>query len=387
MTTDGGQVAITGFKLQVLVALLDSFPTSDWESFSIEPLGVDDVDVIWKYHGGVEDHVQVKHSVNPFTPGVIRAHVRSMLRRRRTPRRRTLVLVGTGRSVTVDGVEVLVRVNDEDALLSDAASKAHRWLECHTSAPRHQVVRDRTLRIAKELLWDAGKGREWSRQAFVAMVWSELTAPVRERPTSIAPLELEVRRTVVIEGDGGGHDYIRCTLVNPTSEHVTLDSFHVVLTDARSVSVVKVGYGDATPGWDYGRDDRGDFAVWFHWWVLRVEPNSRRTYVVDLRRSRVASFLDGVWRFGDPFTPTQQIASARVEVVFPDTGRIVAPTCRSATPRTATWLLSTAPDVREVDAQLYVDPSAAEDPQVAAIMQGVAADFVAALPHHSLDGG
>lgn len=59
---DGGQVAITGFTFQAVIAVLDSVTSKPWAQMTIEPTGSTKVDIRWVLADGTVEHVQVKHS-------------------------------------------------------------------------------------------------------------------------------------------------------------------------------------------------------------------------------------------------------------------------------------------------------------------------------------
>ena len=69
----GGSVAIRGFLVQTLIALLDTLEDKPpWTSVTLEPdVDSEKIDILWKYKDKTKA-VQVKSSQNPFTKNNIR---------------------------------------------------------------------------------------------------------------------------------------------------------------------------------------------------------------------------------------------------------------------------------------------------------------------------
>ncbi|MEQ1567179.1 MAG: hypothetical protein ABMA64_16180 [Myxococcota bacterium] len=355
MTPDGGQVAITGFKLQVVIALIDSLREPDWIRMTIEPPGLDHVDVLWVYTDDEVDHVQVKHSKNTFKPGLVKRVTKAMAARPERVRQRRLVLLGPGQSEPVsNGVAVVYRVNDLDALLADAAMKAGLWVESRGLPQPPSAVREGVQRAAERLLWLAGGGRTWSRDDVVRLLWDEVVGHPDHSEVPTAPLVLEIRRTVVIHSDGRGDDYVRCLVRNPTDEPRGFRKpfFHFTLTDPGTATLVRVGDGEpgvprAVPG-----KRPGGFAVGLE---LRAPVPARdsRMYAVHLQRSPVAALEGREWVFSDPLTETGDEAHPfNVDVIFPVRGVIRAARTAAISPMTASWRLVTGPEDRPVRARL-----------------------------------
>jgi hypothetical protein len=66
----GGDVALRGFLVQTLIALLEALKDDPpWTSVTLEPnLDSEKVDILWVYQDGTKKAVQVKSSKNPFSP-------------------------------------------------------------------------------------------------------------------------------------------------------------------------------------------------------------------------------------------------------------------------------------------------------------------------------
>lgn len=382
MSTGGGQIAITGFKLQVVIALIDSLREPGWTRMTIEPPGIEQVDVLWVYADDEVDHVQVKHSKNAFKPGLVKKVTKAMAARPERVRQRRLVLLGPGQSEpVVNGVAVVYRVNDLDALLADAAVKAGLWVETRGLPQPTSVLREGVQRAAERLLWMAGGGRTWSRDDLVHLLWAEVVGHPDHSEVRTAPLVLEVRRTIVIHADGRGDDYVRCLVINPTDEPRGFRKpfFHFTLTDPGTATLVRVGDGEpgvprAVPG-----KRPGGFAVGLELRAL-VPARDTRMYAVHLRRSPIAAVDEGEWCFSDPLTETgNDTHPFNVDVIFPVRGVIRAAGAAAISRMAASWRLVTGPEDRPVRARL-IRPrvSKSKDPAAVGLLAAAERDLDAA---------
>ena len=91
----GGSLAIRGYLVQTVVALLEALDTDkDWLSVTLEPDHVSEkIDILWQYPGKVKA-VQVKSSVNPFEDAAVKGWARD-LEASRDADEYQLILVGT----------------------------------------------------------------------------------------------------------------------------------------------------------------------------------------------------------------------------------------------------------------------------------------------------
>ena len=75
----GGPVAIRGYLVQTLVALLEALDADkDWISVTLEPPDhvSEKIDILWQYPGKIKA-VQVKSSINPFEDADVKQWARS----------------------------------------------------------------------------------------------------------------------------------------------------------------------------------------------------------------------------------------------------------------------------------------------------------------------
>lgn len=178
LLTSGGNVALRGYRFQVMVAVLQGFQRFDWTSVSIEPksFGADGtqdagsfeaVDIYWRHGTDLKRYVQVKSSINSIGNADIEAWAKKV---GETPGPAELELVALGcfkSNVKTDetrhGVLVRCRPNDEE-LLSYACS----WLLANALkrmrlSPRLEAIPDILQYLTAQLFEASVDGREWSQ--------------------------------------------------------------------------------------------------------------------------------------------------------------------------------------------------------------------------------
>ena len=105
----GGPVAIRGYLVQTLVALLEALDNKDWLSVTLEPDHVSEkIDLLWEYPGSTKA-VQVKSSVNPFEDAAVNRWARD-LEASKGADEYELILVGVASKPAVAKARCLGRV-------------------------------------------------------------------------------------------------------------------------------------------------------------------------------------------------------------------------------------------------------------------------------------
>lgn len=129
-----GQYSIKGYLYQSLVALLDSFKT-DWESVCVEPNDESEkVDIRWNYSDGRIVVVQVKSSINNFTPSAIKKWARELSDSTPNASEYRLILIGNVAGNVGDKIEdVLVERKNMsiDDYQSIIMQKINSFYECN----------------------------------------------------------------------------------------------------------------------------------------------------------------------------------------------------------------------------------------------------------------
>ncbi len=214
--TGGGSVAIRGFLVQTLVALLEVVkPESSFTEITLEPaMGDDQFDFLWKNKDG-SHATQVKSTVNSFTKADVEKWA-AKLRKARTDEECTLTLVGNIPSGLVGsraiaGVFIETKNLHLGDLVEQAAQRLAKFLESEqmpagTALQREMVVHALTSRL--EHL--ATKSEPLSRESFLGL----LRQWINSAPKGYAQVDLshfEVQK------------YAPAELVGRTNETALLD--------------------------------------------------------------------------------------------------------------------------------------------------------------------
>lgn len=361
---DGGQVAITGFSVQVAIAILDALSTDDftWSSMTIEPTSettdYQKVDIRWAGVQGSRDrHVQVKHSRRGFTATKVMRWCEE-LAAGCAPASLQLVLVGAPTSALSSrtshaGVEVVVRPMELGDMLELVAHRLGRLGERAGRRPDGSQLDHAAQNLTGRLLLEAARGVTWERSALLDFMVGFL--PLGPPSTSlILPLRVRLFRTVVISGAGMVEEHVRFEYQNPTSQAQPIPFVQLVVTDPGDCTVLEVGDSLAGPlptdhyGWGYN-DDKTRFVAGMKP-RLPVPPSGALLTGFHIQRTRGASsFAAGMLAFNDPLCATAQPFEADVVVVFPDCGHIEAWNAETSL-RVARWRVTTGSSPVELSA-------------------------------------
>lgn len=176
---DGGQVAITGFAVQVVVALLDSLAVPGWTEVTIEPTSNSDeyekVDILWRFPDAGVEFVQVKRSKNSFASNKVQEWA-DEIRNTVPARKKRLVLVGVPSAGGMalmsnsDGITIEVVPSEFDVLLDACSHRIQVHLErLRITSTAHSSAKA-ALALAGRLLLDARYGRTWKRPDIEAAI-------------------------------------------------------------------------------------------------------------------------------------------------------------------------------------------------------------------------
>jgi len=204
---DGGQAAITGFAVQIAVAVLDSF-SSDWIQLTIEPSSETDeftkVDILWRFPNGEVEFTQVKQSKNAFGKGMIQQWAEE-IQNTGPARVKRLVLVGSpsagGIGITSKFRDVTVEIIPPPfAVLLDAcAHRVRKYLEETGFVTTSTQCEEITKFLIGRLLLDAKDGRVWDRMQLESAIWRPFAAPLI--PSSDRIVKIGLGRLVVFTPD------------------------------------------------------------------------------------------------------------------------------------------------------------------------------------------
>lgn len=174
---NGGQVALTGFKLQVLWTLMEGFLRDDWRAVTVEPTDEDGslgkVDIRWELLGA-ERHDQVKSTVNTFGEGDVRRWAAELQGTSSAEERRLILLgvpaSGVRPSCILGDVEVRVRARDEETLAHAAAYLMERLCREVGIRPAYGGTESLLELILGLVLARASRGHRWTREELVAQI-------------------------------------------------------------------------------------------------------------------------------------------------------------------------------------------------------------------------
>jgi hypothetical protein len=174
---DAGQVAMSGFAMQVLFAVLDGLTSEDWVSLTVEPHDEDGsrnfekVDIRWVLSDGRERHDQVKTSRRSFGMADMEWWAEQLSTTSDASTKR-LVLVGavsTGVQDTMqcNGVEIRIIPRGEYMVRGAISHQLARFCE-HQGL---QLEPSRTPEICKKLLGllllESVTGKTWTKEQFI----------------------------------------------------------------------------------------------------------------------------------------------------------------------------------------------------------------------------
>jgi hypothetical protein len=175
----GGDVALRGFLVQTLIALLEALKDDPpWTSVTLEPnLESEKVDILWVYQDGTKKALQVKSSKNPFSKKDVEQWAAD-LQESKAADRYELCLVGP----TTPTVAKLSRVGDVviptpknldlPAFKSDAAHRLHGLLEKWGWAARSAGQLDDLISLLIENLASGSvNGQTLSREGLAKLLY------------------------------------------------------------------------------------------------------------------------------------------------------------------------------------------------------------------------
>ncbi|MSR59451.1 MAG: hypothetical protein EXS05_17710, partial [Planctomycetaceae bacterium] len=175
---DGGQIAIRGFLVQTLIALLDAVDgEKTWLSLTLEPsLDTDKVDILWRYPDRIKA-VQVKSTQNTFSKADIETWANELAAWKEADEYE-LLLIGTPASDKVASLRKVGKVKvpklknlDLDAFQEQAAHRLDKFLRRHGFPPGEADYRMMLAEaLCKRLATYATKGKELTNDGLVKLL-------------------------------------------------------------------------------------------------------------------------------------------------------------------------------------------------------------------------
>lgn len=182
--TNGGQVAIRGFLVQTLVALLD-VAQSDFTTITLEPpIGDDQFDFHWVNALGMQHAVQVKSTANSFTNTDVTRWAKKLEAAAHHGEQCRLMLVGNippGVQATkqVGAVSIETHNLNLDALVEQAAHRLAKFLESENKPSGTATERERIAdALTAKLLHYSASSKPLTRPEFTDLLLAWIaTAP------------------------------------------------------------------------------------------------------------------------------------------------------------------------------------------------------------------
>ena len=358
-THDGAHTALTGFTLQVVVAVLEGLAREDWQSLFVEPLEegreYEKVDLCWHIADGSQEHVQVKHSKNPFSRPDIERWASEVAKQR--GQRHRLVLLGVPsttahRATMPPSISVEFSSNDLNVGYDAIAQRIAEFCERRDTIIRPSSSREAAECIVGLMLTGATLRREWTPQSLRCQVFQQCRPFAESQRLSASGLNISLTRFVMINEDRSVDEYLVHEVRDPGNAGLP-KAYRFKFTDHDKCTVLEVtdgGRGDEDPYWAGSDDEPSTF-----WLGIRpadvLHPPGVLTVGAWVRRTGVVEDLgNGLLVFRCPLLPTADPQRALVVAVFPEGGSIEADGAWRATTRVACWKTTTSSSPRSITA-------------------------------------
>ncbi|MFN0075817.1 MAG: hypothetical protein ACKVY0_05020 [Prosthecobacter sp.] len=201
--SSGGPVAIRGFIVQTLIALLDiAQKERNFIELKLEPLDAEDqFDFVWT-DGQVQEAVQVKSTKNRFTWSNVQTWAESLEKAATTQKCRLMLVGNCSEKVQKQHGAVIIesRPLDEKQLYEEACGRVTSFIHAHTKQDAGTEYVDFLVEGLIARLLDHSMTREpFSREAFIAYLTRWVTtSPLPKREINIG--QIAIRPTNVFIG-------------------------------------------------------------------------------------------------------------------------------------------------------------------------------------------
>ena len=373
-TVDGGQVALKGFVVQSMAALLDALEDIRVETIEIEPDGAElsntnpspsevcyeKVDYCLYMTDGCTRAVQVKCSKNPISTTDTKKWADELISSK-SAREYELQIFAPSAGGLVDGTlynGVKIRHNTGNVpVLWDAVScRAARQIQSHRGHYHMAAISDGCRAFVGEVLVRATERKRWRRAELLGVLIAHVEAHSQlPMKTALKNIDVELRWVVIGHTNRRSEEHVKCTFKKRGSGPRRLP-WTVVWTDADNVEVIRVSDGitDSTSdGLVYHEvvdTTTGALEVQV---VPRwdIEPNESQVILISVRRDPAFDLLpDGTWLYKNPFLATLERCVTEVLVKFPREGSIEAAGAIEKDSQCVRWTLITGSEQRQVTA-------------------------------------
>ena len=374
-STDGGQIAVTGFILQAVVAILEGLSRDDWYELEVEPVSetrdYEKVDIRWCLVDGSEEHVQVKHSRNPFGRPDVERWAGELAER--TPNHRHRLMLLGAASTTARRAELPPTVSldygsEEVDIGFDAV--AHRlgdFCERQGVVVRASDARKAADVIAGLFLVGSATSRTWTPDQLRQDVLYQCRPLADTLQPTASGLETSVYRIIFIGEDECVDEHIYYTLSNTGTASVQEYCVQINLTDHDRCDILRVtdgGNGETEPFWRANDSSNPDF-----WFGVRIpepiRPGDVRTAGAHFRRTGVVERVSsGMLVFRCPLLRVPEVQRAKVVVIFPGSGIVQADRAWTTTTNLACWKTTVSNANKSITAVFDEEPISAREHQI-----------------------
>ena len=385
---NGGQVALTGFTLQPIVAVLKSLSPAmpSWRQLTIEPEGAGDelekVDIEWILDDGSRRHVQVKHSKNTISTSKVEEWAKALAQPSATSTTYELICFGFGHTglegvTEYAGVRVQILPLDH-SMHMDACS--HLVATFCSQQGRHvspPAAAKTAMQLIAMLLFGARSGQPWTRAELVQHILDLTPSLAEEHRPSHSQLRVSLRRTIVVKANLGGEEYVRYEVSNPSPDPQPIRGLLITLTDPGECQTLRVidRAGRTAQCWKHGFNaGRSKYEIWIEVGDA-LAPGEVVMVGAHVSRSSMLRQVGSTLVYSDPLLPTPDPQEVVLEMIFPWTVTVEGATQSSS--RTAQFDLSTRNSQTDVVAMIHRDTSTVlnYDPIALSLIAKAKSDF------------
>lgn len=356
---DGGQIAIKGFVVQALAALLEALESDDWVTFTVEPVSKHEdfqkVDVLFTWKSGRRIAIQVKTSVNNISVPIAEKWAAELKASVKADEYRLELYAPAAGGLTqlpaIGGVQLKIVYGDLDTLWDAATSRLSAVVASARGHYHQHVIKAAGKTFVGQTIVRALENREWTRADLLQSLL-QLVEAESARKERTGAFDYSLRRVIVGHENGTCTEYVKYTFSSREAFDLHPSLWGITWTDADHISVLRVSDGEEGHPDHYGVRDDVTGAVEYQIrprWVL--SPGKPRSICVTIHRNPgLMTVADGVWVFQDAVLAADRPYAAEILVRFPMAGLIESADARDRDSHAARWSFLVGREQRKVSA-------------------------------------
>jgi hypothetical protein len=363
---DGGQVALTGFVVQSIAALMDALDRDDWHTLAIEPASDDGryqkVDFLLALDTGKTLVVQVKHSINGITKANAKRWADDLRRGLKADEYRLYLYApatgGLALQGEISGVQTRVINGEVDVLWHAFSFRVLDYISRTRGHYRPAVISEATKNFVGSTIVMAIESRSWTKAELVQHLVALVDAAERAQARPMGCVDVFLRRIIVCYENGSCREYVKYTFVNRGLVEERVPGWTITWTDADNVVFEQVSDGEVgKPAVHRVRDTvtgAVEMQIEPRW---TIGPGESKAVSATIRRNPAIQRMDsGHWIFQDPLLPTDSEHTTEVFLMFPCAGVIRASGALECDARAVRWSFATGKEQRKISALLEPSP-------------------------------